>query len=504
MSRNTGNSNLLATLLLAVFATLLLALVGWLLPPPTIAIAIGNETGLNAYGQGENLYNFFGWGNPGTEKGKQARRIEPVASLMIPYARRLGSPLTLEVTMCGCGHTAPVTLTLNQEQHRVELSNEWESYQFSLANTFAPPSSPTDEIFPIVYNRSLYIEWRSDAAMRPLVHRVVLRAEAPDGYPMGSVLAGLFIIGVVLLSGNSGQETGDRGNRGQETGDRYLWVGVLLASAGVARWLYQPHLLPWLAVVALGGFAAVLLTLFCSNLRHRLVLWGLAVWLLAAPFVSGTWILDDAFISFRYARNLVEGAGLTFNPGGEIVEGYTNFLWTMIIAGGLAVGFEPVLMAHILCTGLSLATLVLVYRFAVAWWGGGAWSLLPPLLLAIMPSFLLYTARSSGMETALVTFLATGALWLLWRVHDGRSGLLAGMACALVTMTRPDGVLVPGAGVLARVIPLFSQWCKKNTEDAQDTQSTPENQAISRSPDPQPPNPSPRPPTPPARRLPSI
>lgn len=483
MNRNTGNSNLLATLLLTVFATLLLALVGWLLPPPTIAIAIGNEAGLNAYGQGENLYNFFGWGNPGTEKGKQARRIEPVASLMIPSARRLGSPLTLEVTMCGCGSTAPVTLTLNQQQHRVELSNEWKSYQFSLANAFAPPSSPTDEMFPIVYKRSLYIEWRSDAAVRPLVHRVVLQAEAPDGYPAGSVLAGLFI-GVVLLLGDRGQGTG---NRGRGAGDS-LWVGMLLASAGVARWLYPPHLLPWLAVVALGGFAAVLLTLFCSDLRHRLLLWGLAVWLLAAPFVSGTWILDDAFISFRYARNLVEGAGLTFNPGGEIVEGYTNFLWTMIIAGGLAVGFEPVLMAHVLCTGLSLATLVLVYRFAVAWWGG-AWSLLPPLLLAITPSFLLYTARSSGMETALVTFLATGALWLLWRAHDGRSGLLAGVACALVTMTRPDGVLVFGAGVLARVIPLFSQCGKKTAQNEQDV---PENEAISPSLDPQPPNPEPR------------
>src|SRR5215208_8002885 len=42
-------------------------------------------------------------------------------------------------------------------------------------------------------------------------------------------------------------------------------------------------------------------------------------------------IVDDAYISFRYAHNLVEGRGLVFN-GGEYVEGYTNLLWTVLMA----------------------------------------------------------------------------------------------------------------------------------------------------------------------------
>ena len=37
-------------------------------------------------------------------------------------------------------------------------------------------------------------------------------------------------------------------------------------------------------------------------------------------------------ISMRYGRNLAEGYGLVWNPG-ERVEGYTNFLWTVIMAG---------------------------------------------------------------------------------------------------------------------------------------------------------------------------
>lgn len=42
---------------------------------------------------------------------------------------------------------------------------------------------------------------------------------------------------------------------------------------------------------------------------------------------------DDPFISFRYAQQLVVGNGLVYNPG-ERLEGYTNFLWTILIAGG--------------------------------------------------------------------------------------------------------------------------------------------------------------------------
>src|SRR5882762_66691 len=52
------------------------------------------------------------------------------------------------------------------------------------------------------------------------------------------------------------------------------------------------------------------------------------------------WLCDDAFISFRYADNLVHGLGLVFNAG-ERVEGYSNFLWTLGIALGMRLGAGP-------------------------------------------------------------------------------------------------------------------------------------------------------------------
>jgi hypothetical protein len=46
---------------------------------------------------------------------------------------------------------------------------------------------------------------------------------------------------------------------------------------------------------------------------------------------SSEWGLDNAYISYRYAENLVRGEGLVFNHG-ERVEGYSNFLYVLAVA----------------------------------------------------------------------------------------------------------------------------------------------------------------------------
>ncbi len=43
-------------------------------------------------------------------------------------------------------------------------------------------------------------------------------------------------------------------------------------------------------------------------------------------------LFDDAMISMRYARNLAEGHGLVWNPGGERVQGFTAPLWTLYMS----------------------------------------------------------------------------------------------------------------------------------------------------------------------------
>ena len=79
-------------------------------------------------------------------------------------------------------------------------------------------------------------------------------------------------------------------------------------------------------------------------MNRRPLLVALAVAL--TPFLLLVWrfdyVCDDAYISFRYARNLVLGRGLRFNLGVEPpVEGYSEFLWVLLVSGGLKLGLAP-------------------------------------------------------------------------------------------------------------------------------------------------------------------
>src|SRR5437762_4060818 len=61
----------------------------------------------------------------------------------------------------------------------------------------------------------------------------------------------------------------------------------------------------------------------------------------------GAFTVDDAYISYRYARNFARGLGLVYNPG-ERIEGYTNFLWTLLIGFGFKLHLDPEAVAKIL------------------------------------------------------------------------------------------------------------------------------------------------------------
>ena len=62
-----------------------------------------------------------------------------------------------------------------------------------------------------------------------------------------------------------------------------------------------------------------------SPLWTRLLLLGLVLAAIIRAW-HDRWTCDDAFVSFRYAENLINGYGLVFNPGEPPVEGYTNIL----------------------------------------------------------------------------------------------------------------------------------------------------------------------------------
>lgn len=71
-------------------------------------------------------------------------------------------------------------------------------------------------------------------------------------------------------------------------------------------------------------------------------------------------MIDDAFISFRYADNLAAGKGLVLNPG-QRVEGISNLLWTVSLGGTeFALGVSPTRASIVFAVAFVMATAMLV------------------------------------------------------------------------------------------------------------------------------------------------
>jgi hypothetical protein len=184
-----------------------------------------------------------------------------------------------------------------------------------------------------------------------------------------------------------------------------------------------------------------------------------ALALLLAALVAGVaraiwlaWTCDDAFVSFRYAENLVDGAGLVYNAG-ERVEGYTNLLWTLLLAAGIAAGFDPQRVG----IWLGIACYVgLAGTLARESWRRHREHALPFLPLAagaVLVSDDFHEWATGGLETALFTWLATAALVQARRACRSTAAALgAGALLALLLLTRPDGVLFAAAAAATLLV----------------------------------------------------
>ena len=179
--------------------------------------------------------------------------------------------------------------------------------------------------------------------------------------------------------------------------------------------------------------------------RRLLAAAGLA----AAVAVGWAWarsldyLADDAFISFRYARNLATGHGLVYNPG-ERVEGYTNFLTVVVLAGAHRAGADLVAAGRGLSLLAGAAAVVLAWALARR---GLARSSLLALAAALLTAVNPYHAAwaGAGLETTLFSaLLAAAALPLVGAAATRERFLAASGLALLLSLTRPEGVALYG------------------------------------------------------------
>lgn len=197
----------------------------------------------------------------------------------------------------------------------------------------------------------------------------------------------------------------------------------------------HPRLIPFLAAALVLSLCAV----------HTAVYWHQ--------------INDDAFITFRYSHFLAMGRGPYFNVG-EHVEGYTNFLLMLLMTGVIRLfGPDEVLFAaKLIGAGSALTAAGAAAGLAGGWlrrlaatapaarwlaWLSGA-------LVAVNSAFALHS--TTGLETTLFSAWVLLGLWALQAEQSTGRWRGSALFFALATLTRPEGLVVAAAVLVARYL----------------------------------------------------
>ena len=67
---------------------------------------------------------------------------------------------------------------------------------------------------------------------------------------------------------------------------------------------------------------------------------------------------DDSFIIYRYAENLANGHGFSWNYDETQEFGFTSYFMILIIALGIKLGFDPILFSKVVTITAGIITIV--------------------------------------------------------------------------------------------------------------------------------------------------
>ncbi len=173
------------------------------------------------------------------------------------------------------------------------------------------------------------------------------------------------------------------------------------------------------------------------------------------------YIVDDALITFRYSRNLAETGIITYNIGEAPVEGYSTFLFMLLLVPAFWMGFDVVIVSNII-TGISAhIALILLTSASANYFPKAHFPYIASLVLAITPSYAIHSV--SGMETSVYLLIISMLLYSYSMDFTPKTRIAVNSFLLLfLCLARIEAVLVAGAILL---FDLFALLGRKRIRD---------------------------------------
>ncbi|HVL01331.1 MAG TPA: hypothetical protein VM553_16050 [Dongiaceae bacterium] len=204
-----------------------------------------------------------------------------------------------------------------------------------------------------------------------------------------------------------------------------------------------------------------------SNIK-TLGFWSCAVLVaLTGIWINHDFYHDDAYISLRYSENFLNGLGLVWNPS-EHVQGYTNFLFVMLVYLLGYVGMDLVLASKLLGM-VSFVGLIVLVLISTRFFSENTIDDTKPMLpeakigaWVLLTSLPLITWAMGGLESVTFTFfICAGVVATQCSLNSERQlywAALSGLIFGLAYLLRPDGAVF---GVVSGGYLLYSVWQKR-------------------------------------------
>jgi hypothetical protein len=173
------------------------------------------------------------------------------------------------------------------------------------------------------------------------------------------------------------------------------------------------------------------------------------------------WLGDDIFIGLRYVQNFLDGNGLVYNKG-EKVEGFTDFLWIMLISFFSWLKCNPLITVQTLGILSAVGTLtifsVIVYKISSRL----AIFIVPFITIALALNYDFNTWSTSGLEASFFSFLLSCSFYIYFfsEFQKKKKLILSGLFICLALLTRPDTIVIL---FVANGLIVLYQLINKNT-----------------------------------------
>lgn len=181
-----------------------------------------------------------------------------------------------------------------------------------------------------------------------------------------------------------------------------------------------------------------------TNIKGRfIVLAAIAILISIVYSYKLRWLGDDIFIGLRYVQNFLDGNGLVYNKG-EKVEGFTDFLWIMLISFFSWMKCNPLTTVQTLGIVSAVGTLtifsIIIYKISSRL----AIFIIPFVTLALALNYDFNTWSTSGLEASFFSFLLSSSFYIYFfsAFLEKKKLVLSGLFICLALLTRPDTLLI--------------------------------------------------------------